>query len=338
MAEPTVSAGYVTALVDLAVAKGCDRTRLLRRAGIDPDKLRHPDDRLTFESFKALMRTAKDLCKDPALALRFGAESRFNEMSIVGLICYAAETMGEGFEQMNRYARLVVEVEGHETGDRFVIVRDKQGVWIEDRRRNPNDFPELTESTWTRFICDYARGFPNRPPFVKAVHVTHAEPPHRAEYDRMWKAPVVFGSDKNALLIDESWLSIRLGPPNRYVFGLFSERAAALLKQLESSDTVRGQVESLLIPTLHTGESSMDEVARKMGLSRQTLYRQLKAEGVSYETLLDDLRHKMALHYLDGKKVSVSQTAYLVGFSDPSVFSRAFKRWTGSSPAQRRVA
>jgi AraC-like DNA-binding protein len=79
----------------------------------------------------------------------------------------------------------------------------------------------------------------------------------------------------------------------------------------------------------------MDAIAAKMGQSRQTLYRNLKDEGVTFEQVLDDLRHRLALHYLEGKRVSVNETAYLVGFSDPSAFSRAFKRWTGHSPGRR---
>ena len=219
-----------------------------------------------------------------------------------------------------------------------VVVRRGQEVWIEDRRRNPNDFPELTESTWARFASDYARHMPNRPQFLKAVHVTHAEPAYRAEYDRILKAPVTFGSPWNALQIEDWWLSLRLGRTNRYVFGLFSERAQALLVSLENAETVRGRLEALLIPVLHTGDTGMDRMASKLGMSRPTLYRRLRAEGVSYEALLDDLRHRMALHYLDGKKVSVSQAAYLVGFSDSSVFSRAFKRWTGRPPGQGKIA
>ena len=70
----------------------------------------------------------------------------------------------------------------------------------------------------------------------------------------------------------------------------------------------------------------------------QTLFRKLKAKGVTFEKVLDDLRHKLALDYLNGKKVSVHETAYLVGFSDPAAFSRAFKRWTGSSPRTMRVS
>jgi len=124
----------------------------------------------------------------------------------------------------------------------------------------------------------------------------------------------------------------------RYVFGVLSERADALLKELESSKTVRGRVESLLLPVLHKGDISMDAIAAKLAVSRQTLFRKLKAEGTTFEKVLDELRHRLALNYLCGKKVSVNETAYLVGFSDPAAFSRAFKRWTGSSPRDVRGA
>jgi AraC-like DNA-binding protein len=105
---------------------------------------------------------------------------------------------------------------------------------------------------------------------------------------------------------------------------------------MESARTMRGRVESLLLPLLHTGDASMTLIAGKLGLSRQTLFRQLKAEGVTFETVLDELRHRMALDYLRTRKVSVNQTAYLTGFSEPAAFRRAFKRWTGTSPKTMR--
>jgi AraC-like DNA-binding protein len=72
----------------------------------------------------------------------------------------------------------------------------------------------------------------------------------------------------------------------------------------------------------------------ELGLSRQTLFRKLKAEGVMFQQVLDQLRHKLALHHLTTDKASVQRTARLVGFSDATAFSRAFKRWTGLSPRE----
>ncbi|NOT40136.1 MAG: helix-turn-helix transcriptional regulator [Alphaproteobacteria bacterium] len=92
------------------------------------------------------------------------------------------------------------------------------------------------------------------------------------------------------------------------------------------------------MPLLHTGDVSMDKIAETMAMSRQTLFRKLKGEGTTFEKVLDELRHNMALHYLGGKKVSINETAYLVGFSEAAAFSRAFKRWTGKSPREMRKA
>jgi len=86
------------------------------------------------------------------------------------------------------------------------------------------------------------------------------------------------------------------------------------------------------MPMLRSGQASMDAIANELGLSRPTLSRKLKVEGVTFEGVLDELRHKLALHYLSGNERSISQTAGLVGYSDPAAFSRAFKRWTGVSP------
>src|SRR5438552_2037910 len=117
----------------------------------------------------------------------------------------------------------------------------------------------------------------------------------------------------------------------------WTERGEAQCERLESSESTRGRVESLCIPICHTGEAKIETIPRKLALSRQTLFRKLKAEGVTFEQVLDELRHKLALEYLNGKNVSVNETAYLLGFSDPAAFSRAFKRWTGASPRTMRL-
>jgi AraC-like DNA-binding protein len=206
-------------------------------------------------------------------------------------------------------------------------------LWLVDARRNPNDFPELTESTFARMVCTTRRALGGTPAF-KALQVTHPAPAYRAEYDRIFRVPMVFGSDQNALRIDEALAAtLRIPPSPRYLTGVLRDHAEALLRRLDSSQSIRGRVESLLVPLLHTRELGVEMIAARMGLSRQTLFRKLKAEGVTFEQVLDALRHKTALHCLNGANGSVKQTARLVGFSDPTAFSRAFKRWTGSSPS-----
>jgi AraC-like DNA-binding protein len=334
MADPSVSAGFAGGLLELAVAKGADRNMLLACAGIDPRDLTDQDSRIPFVKYVALMRAGKELTGEPALALHYG-EVNIAKVSIVGLIGQASETMLEAFMQLNRYVRLVVDVDLG-TDQRFQVRQERGGVWLVDTRSHSNDFPELTESAFSQLVCG-PRNY-GVTQLVKEVHVTHAEPAYRAEYERIFGAPVVFDSHWNAMLIDQRWMGHRIAALPRYVFGVLSEHADALLKDLESSKSIRGRVESLLMPLLHKGDASMDLIAGKLGLSRQTLFRKLKAEGTTFEKVLDDLRHRLAVDYLSGRKVSVNETAYLVGFSEPASFSRAFKRWTGTSPRTLRTA
>ncbi len=336
MPDPTIAAGFARALMDLAVSRGADRTVLGERSGIDPEQLQDPDNRIAFASYVALMRAGQALTGDPALALHFGEAFDMAEISIVGLLCMASETAGEAFAQLNRYERLIADVDGLTSGPRLVLERSAGQIWLVDTRDNPNEFPELTESGFARMVCT-GRRMPGQRQLIEAVHVPHAPPPYRDEYDRIFQLPVIFNSDRNAMMmIDDGWLTepIVQAQPSRYVFGVLSERAQALLDRLERSTSTRGRIESLLIPILHTGDVGMQRIATMLALSRQTVFRKLKAEGTTFREILDELRHKMALHYLDAKKVSVNETAYLVGFSDPAAFSRAFKRWTGSSPRE----
>lgn len=329
----TVSAGYANGALEYAVRRGADRAQLLRAAEIDQRLFDDPDKRLSLVSYQVLIRTAKSQCNAPAFALEFCDDTRFEELSVVGLICQSAPTMGDVLNQLSRYGKLVAEVDLGLADERFSVESTVDGMWIIDNRTGPVDFPELTEMTFARFICEFRRHF-DETPFALGLQVTHPKPVHAADYDRILQVPVEFDAPRNAMRIDPTWLQVEVDPANKYLFGVLTERGDALLKELEDSNKLTAKIEKMILPVLHTGEVSMDEIARQTGQSRQTLYRKLRAEGANFETLLDRLRHKMALHYLSSNKVSVNEVAYLVGFSDPSSFSRAVKRWTGKSPGK----
>ncbi len=334
MTELTVGAGLARGLARFAIAKGADADALLARAGIGAADLDDQDKRVPMANYIALMRAARELSGDAAIALHYGEEVDLSEVSIAGLIMNASADMREAFVQMNRFGKLAVEVETEAGESRFKHVFEDGELWLVDTRANPNSFHELTEVTFARQICGLRRFLPR--PFALEVHVTHPAPVYAAEYVRVFGCPVVFDSRWNAMRTDASLQSHKVALQPHYVFGVLSEKAEALVKELENSKSARGKVESQLMLVLHMGDVSMDVIAAKMGVSRQTLFRRLKAEGVTFEKVLDELRHRLALNYLGGRKASVNETAYLVGFSDPAAFSRAFKRWTGKSPSEMR--
>ena len=343
MDQATVSAGYPKAFLDFAVSRGADRAALLARADLKERDLAEPDARVALPRYVALIKAGIALLDDPALALKFGEKVRMQDISIVGLICEAAETTAEVGRQLNRYSRLMVDGADTSPPDIIRTVRDAQGPWMEITSGIYRDNPLLIEAEFARLVWNARVMFAgNREfeamKFPRSVHFAHAEPSYRAEYERVFQAPVVFSSGRNALLLDERFGTLRQPPTNRYVFGVLSKRAEALLKELETSKSTRGRVERLLFPILHTGDASIVRIASEMGLSRRTLQRKLSAEGTTFEKVLDELRHQMALHYLGGRKVTANETAYLVGFSDPAAFARAFKRWTGTSPGAMRDA
>jgi AraC-like DNA-binding protein len=98
----------------------------------------------------------------------------------------------------------------------------------------------------------------------------------------------------------------------------------------------RNEVERRIEPMLASGPVRIDAVARLLGCSRQTLYRRLRAEGITFAALLDGLRRRLALRFVREQGLPVKEAAWRLGFSDPAAFSRAYKRWTGASPSAAR--
>jgi AraC-like DNA-binding protein len=315
-----------------AIAAGAEEKDLLAEAGLARDDIADPDARIPTARYAAMLQAAASRCADPAFALHFASAVRLEEVSIVGLIGKACATIGEGRRQLNRFASLVIDADGV-APEMMALARDETGIWLELTSPIFSAYPILAEAALTRFVCGLIN---SGLPLPGAVHFRHAEPDWSAEHRRILGTSVVFASNRNGVLVDEAFLDTPLPPSSRYVFTLLCERADALLADLRSSGTLRARVEGAVMQSLHCGETGMEAVARQLGLSPSTLYRQLEAEGVRYETVIDELRKTMALQFLDAGKTSVSEIAYLLGFSEASAFSRAFRRWTGQSPKEYR--
>ena len=333
MLGQSVVAAAVTALLDFAVSKGAPRGMLMDRARLAEDLLEDPDGRVPLTCYVDLMKAGQELAGDPALALHFGEAVDVSDIAIGCVAAGMSATFVEGFSAMNRYARLGVDIETSGGGDRFGLERYEGRLWLVDRRVSPNAFPELTESTFARIVCSTRRGLDEISLF-KAVSFTHSAPPYTHEYERVFQLPLMFGARRNGVALDDRVLGrLRRSPVPSTVARAVRSRADGLLLDLDAEKTFRGRIEHLLSSALPTGEGNVERIAHRLAVSRHTLLRGLKAEGVTFDEVLDGLRKRMAAQFLEGG-ASVKQTAHRLGYSDPASFSRAFKRWTGVAPSR----
>ena len=327
----SIAAGMVLGLIGYAAQHGGDRAALLAMVGLQAGA--DPNTRVPLGAYAAMMRAAARQCDDPAIAIHFSESTNFADLSIVGLIGYAAETMRDALAQLNRFGRLVTDLAVAGPA-RFTLEMAADGLWLVDNRIDVPPFPELTESTFVRMVTG-TRQFGSEP-FASLAEVTHQDRGTGAELARALAVPVRFGAPRNALRVSIPWQDYRVAQYPRYAFALFCDHADRLLAELESRDTVAGAVERAVLPILHTGTVSLVAVARQLGYGEQGLYRALKAEGTHFEALLAGLRHRFALSYLAAGRASLTEIAFLLGYSDVSAFSRAFKRQAGVAPAQWR--
>ncbi|EBA06747.1 AraC family transcriptional regulator [Sagittula stellata] len=330
MSDQTMAAGFASAFLDYAVAEGAPRAGLLATARLCEDDLADQDTRIPTAAYQALIAAGIEALNDTSLLLRHVLETRLETMSIVGQIVHASTSFPHSLGQLNRYARLMADVPIPGGRDRFEIAREGDTVWLIDHHPGDGSW-NATEASFARFISEFRRSAPEHP-FELALEVTYAPPPHANRYPDLFRVPVTFRASRNALRINPVWLDEAFDGGKDYVFGVFTRHADGLMQALAENDTLRAAVEARVLADLHEGTLSMDRIARDLGMSRQTLYRRLKDEGVTFAEVHDDLRRRMAMDYLSTRKVSVGETAYLLGFSEASAFVRAFRRWTGMSP------
>ena len=333
MEQASIAAGLVAGFVAFLDRRGMDGRVLAAEAGIDLSLLADPDARLPFSRYATLLTLARRASGDTGLSLRFGAGVGMADLSILGLIMEASATMGEAFAQMQRYGRLALAPDP-KLPPRFAL-GDREGrLYLVDHRPDPNSFPEMTEEAFAQLTCG-PRRFLERP-HVLSVHVMHKAPPHAGLYDEIFACPVHFGAAFNTLELHPEVASWPVARERRYVFGVLCEKADNLMTAVTPLETVRVRLEEAIRVRLHQGEPGADDLARELGYSRSTLFRRLRDEGTSFALVLDGLRRDLALQFASGSHNSLAEIAYLLGFSEPAAFSRAFQRWTGMTPGQYR--
>jgi AraC-like DNA-binding protein len=234
----------------------------------------------------------------------------------------------EAFERIIRYRRLigdVLELRLVDAGDRYrfeIDVSAHPGV--------PFQAVDAIAATCARQARLLHTPRPCNP---LAVEFAHAEPADLEPYRRTFRAPLRFGQQGNALEYSRSDMEDRLPAGNAELARGNDEVLVRYLARLQQS-RVSSRVQQALLDALPDGAPSKPAIARALGMSARNLQRHLADEGTSFKELLNEARVSLARTYVDEGRLSVTETAFVLGFADTSTFSRAFKRWTGMSPRE----
>lgn len=168
------------------------------------------------------------------------------------------------------------------------------------------------------------------------AHFQYRAPDYLSEYEKVFSSPLFFEQQNNILVFSKDILNLPSKSYNDYLDDLVQQQGRALLKELYTDRSLKQQTQQLIIKQLPTGRLNVDIIAEKMNMNRRTLARKLKAENTSFQELLEKTRKDLASDYLQQQTLSINDIAFMLGFSESSAFSRAFKQWFGNNPQEHR--
>jgi len=328
--QPRISAVAASGVVGLIGQCGGDSDRIFGAARLDMDQACNPAAQLELQSYCDLFEQAAQQTGVEHFGLRFGGAYRVEDMGPIAQLVLNSPTLGAGLQNLCRYFPAIQE---HST----LSLREDGGLMrleyqIRDGRiaRRRQD-AELSIGLFNNFFrrCFGGAWSPEE------VHFEHLRAAETGVHQSVLGAPVYFGQNTNAILFRRPALAAAMPGAK---LGLAPALHAALSRRSAAAlpDDFAGLVAQQIRLGFCAGEPGIDKVAARLGMSRASLYRRLAASGSDFSVLTQAVRQEMALMYAGQAHIPFTEIAALLGYSELSAFSRAFRRWTSLSPAAYR--
>ncbi len=328
MSEPTTLASWAAAVAGALRTRGLDATALLAQAGLDPALLDKPGARYPTRGMTRFWALAIE-ATEPSLSLAVPHHVQPATMHALGQSLRASRTLADALMRMVRYSRLV--------SDAADILLDAGDTQVDLIYRAPaRDLP-LADAAFEAFMAtavNLGRALAGTEEGLLACEFRHAAPADLAPYQQFFRCPLRFGAADNRLRFDRALLEAPLPGADDATTRHYDATASEYLKRFDAQP-VSQRVRELLIRHLPSGEPTREALAAALHLTPRTLLRRLAAEETHWKALLNDVRRELALSYLRQGR-SAAEITWQLGFADPSNFTRAFKRWTGTSPSAWR--
>lgn len=331
--DSTSIASTIPALLEAAQKSyQFDARPMLEDLGMDLSLLDVPGARLPDSVVDAAWEELRRQTGDDCFGLVVGRYVRPTTFHALGFAWLASSSLIDAFERLARYDRMV------STADRVdVISTDRHcGLRLEARHDDNPTPPYGVDAMFVAIMemCTWISAADTAP---LEVHLTHDGNDREGDYVGAFRAPVRFRAPDNRLLFDRALVEAPAPGANEQLAELSDRASDDYLASLDPVSVTR-EVRNLLMQLLPSGGASQERVAESLHRSCSSLQRDLRAEGTSFREVRDQTCKALATDYIRRRDVSLQEVAFLVGFSDQSNFSRAFRRWTGKSPKAWREA
>jgi AraC-like DNA-binding protein len=323
-----VSVVVVRSMLEEVQRRGISRAELLRNSSLTEDQLADMRTMVGADLLDDIVVRAIELLDNPGLGLTLGTKAPEGLAQIISHLALSVPTLRESYALLERYSPILVD-------DIHQALTHHAG-----RSMFSYDFHDGMGLATTRFAAEYLGCFCLRlarrfaPDIVPLeMRFRYPEPPYVSRYEAVFGCPLRFSQDEYAIVCDSSLFDRQQFHADSTVSDLLRAAAEQLLTQVGATMSVTDRLRALLRQEPDLCHVDLDRLARRLGTHRRGLRRKLLAEGANVTHLLEQARVDRARVELLRRGASIKETAERLGYSEPSAFHRAFKRWTGMPPA-----
>ncbi len=311
-------------------ARGHDSSAFLKGQGVDPTLFRDPEGRLPSTVAVLLWRAAARLTNDLDLGLHVAEGIRPGAYGALGYALRTSENLGMSLQRLCRYHRVL-----HDAAEVQLAVRGDRAI-LSHRLSFPGGVP--------RAVSEYiVAGWLITSRQATGVHwipiearFPHSTPEDTSEHRRLFGCALKFEHDRSELAFTRDLLNMPFLNADPNLQAILEAQVLSMFQKLPKGEAVTDAVRRLLAGELCNGEPNLDEIAPRLHMSARTLHRRLEEERTSFRQVLAEVRREIAARHLSERRLAIGEIAFLLGFSEPSAFHRAFKRWTGHAPLAYR--
>ena len=322
-------AAYALELVALTERWGVDRDALLTPLGIPIESLRDPLARVPLKTCEALIARACAMTGEPALALYMGMQMRLSSHGFLGFAAMTAGTVREALDLAARFSLVRTTAIGL-----YVCVEGDTAALVLEERSPLDGLREFAVISLFVGIAQIAEVITGKR-LSGAAECTFEEPSYMRRFAGLMTDPMRFSQPANRLVFPASHLDVPIVSADPIAMQLARAQCERELAALVLAGGLVGRAREAIDGADDTFRS-LDEVARTLHMSTRTLKRTLASHGTTFSALVDEKRRQRALLLIAQRDLALGEIAYRLGYSDVANFTRAFRRWTGKTPAAFR--